>query len=421
MSRELAASSQEPREAKSQRTENGKGPGAHRQGIDVVAVNGRPGSQPRPGPSTHPADSEGAQGDHPVAVCAVHDPQVPHEQSHERNLGQSVGLSARGIGSHGGLAQGMARLEDTLQLLGATDDWNPASQRFTLPLTSSGARAEIDQQLVRLRLLNSSNTCYMNAAVVAWLHITNRLNCSDRQAYGSRMQAWRDIMQSLRPLHVHTLASRRNILAGWRDLHRQQDASEFLEYWVAVGRPQIVVGTWEARIENQQLIEIRHHSSTDVALDLDLEQSHTPQSLQQLIFAWHTQQLGIQAFQNPLVILMIRLSRFRQVQGQMQKVTTPVIIAPRVNIPVFDDDTLQCTNVPYHVWSVILHAGHSPHAGHCASRLLAATADGASGVQWSTDDARLAKLVMREVLQDQNLSQQAYVLLLGRGSAAREQ
>ena len=100
-----------------------------------------------------------------------------------------------------------------------------------------------------LWLMNSSNTCYINAAVVAWLHITNRLNCNDRQAYGSRMQAWRDIMQSLRPLHVHTLASWRNILAGWRDLHRQQDATEFLEYWVAVGRPQAVVGTWEARIE----------------------------------------------------------------------------------------------------------------------------------------------------------------------------
>ncbi|CAE7708298.1 unnamed protein product [Symbiodinium pilosum] len=88
-----------------------------------------------------------------------------------------------------------------------------------------------------------------------------------------------------------------------------------------------------------------------------------------------------------------------QVQNQMQKVTTPVIIEPRVNIPVFDDDTLQCTNVAYNVWSVILHAGHSPHAGHYTSRLLTATADGASGAQWSTDDARPAKLIMREVMQ----------------------
>ena len=280
--------------------------------------------------------------------------------------------------------------------------------------------AELVQKLMRLRLLNSSNTCYMNATIVAWLHTTNRLNCNDRQAYGSRMQAWRDITQSLRPLHVHTLASWRSILAGWRDLHRQQDASEFLEHWVAVGRPQAVVGTWEARIENH-LIEIRHHSSTDVALNLDLEQSHIPQSLQHLIFTWHTQQLGIQALKSPPIILMIRLSRFRQVQNQMQKVTTPVIIEPRLNLPAFDDDTLQCTNVPYNVWSVILHAGHSPHAGHYTSRLPTATADGASGAQWSTDDARPAKLIMRAVMHDQNLSQQSYILLLGRGSTTHEQ
>ena len=92
-----------------------------------------------------------------------------------------------------------------------------------------------------------------------------------------------------------------------------------------------------------------------------------------------------------------------------------------MNIPVFDDETLQCTNVPYNVWSVILHAGHSPHASHYASRLLTAAAGGTCGVQWSTDDARPAKLIMREVMQDQNLSQQSYILLLGRGSTAHEQ
>ena len=274
---------------------------------------------------------------------------------------------------------------------------------------------------MRLRLLNSSNTCYMNATIIAWLHAVNRLSCNDRQAYGSSMQAWRDVAQSLRPIHVHALASWRSILAGWRDLHRQQDASEFLEHWVAVGRPQAVVGTWEARIENQRLIEVRHHSSTDVALSLDLEQSHLPHSLQHLIFTWHTQQLGIQALKNPPIILMVRLSRFRQVQNQVQKVTASVTIEPRVNLPVFDDDTLQCTNIPYHAWSVILHAGNSPNAGHYTSRLLTATADGASGAQWSTDDARPAKLVMRDVTQDQNVSQQSYILLLGRGSSTHEQ
>ena len=159
-------------------------------------------------------------------VCAVHGSQVSREQSHEGNLGQGVGISIGGVGSHGGLAQSMARLGDTLQLLGATDQRHPTSQGFTTPLTSGGTRAEIDQQLMRLRLLNSSNTCYMSATIIAWLHAVNRLSCNDRQAYGSRMQAWRDVAQSLRPIHVHAPASWRSILAGWRDLHRQQDASE---------------------------------------------------------------------------------------------------------------------------------------------------------------------------------------------------
>ena len=158
-------------------------------------------------------------------------------------------------------------------------------------------------------------------------------------------------------------------------------------------------------MENHQLIEIRHHSSTDVALSLDLEQSCDPQSLQHLILIWHTQCLGTQALKNPPLILMIRLSRFQRLLNHTHKVATPVIIEPRVSVPLFDDDTLHCTNVPYDVISVILHAGHSPDAGHYTS----------------TDDARPAKLSTREVTQDHNLSQQSYVLLLGSGATAHVQ
>ena len=46
-----------------------------------------------------------------------------------------------------------------------------------------------------------------------------------------------------------------------------------LEHWVAVGRPEVVAGRWEARIENQDLVGIRHHSTTNVALNIDLPQS----------------------------------------------------------------------------------------------------------------------------------------------------
>ena len=118
---------------------------------------------------------------------------------------------------------------------------------------------------------------------------------------------------------------------------------------------------------------------------------------------------------------MIRLSRFQRLSNGTSKVTTPVIIEPRVNVPVFDDDTLHCANVPYDVISVILRAGHSPDAGHYTTRLLTEPAGSVSTVQWSTDDARPAKLIARGIRQDHNLSQQVYILLLGRGTAARVQ
>ena len=391
---------------------------------NMVPIHGRPDGQQRQGPSTSSASDPGTQGDHSAAIRALYDSQVSRESGHQGVIRQGLSIPVGGFGTHGRISQSMARLGNTLQLLGATDHRDSTPQRQAPTLTGSRACAEIDQQLVRLRLLNSSNTCYINATVLAWLHAIQRLSCNDRQAYGSKTQAWRDVSLCRRAVRVHTLASWRGILAGWRDLRRQQDASEFLEHWVAVGRPQAVTGTWEARVENQQLIEIRHHSSTDVALSLDLERSRDSQSLQHLIFSWHTQNLGIQALKNPPLILMIRLSRFQRLFNSASKVTTPVIIEPRVNIPVFDDDALHCTNTPYDVVSVILRdlrAGHSPHAGHYTARLLTEPAGSISTAPWSTDDARPAMLIARDIRQDHNLSQQAYILLLGRGTAAHRQ
>ena len=381
---------------------------------DMVPIHGCPDGQQGQGPSTSSTSD-------PRAIHTLHDPQVPRESGYQGIIGQSLSVPIGGFGTHGRIPQSMAHLGNTLQLLGATDHRDSTPQRHAPTFTGSRASAAIDQQLVRLRLLNSSNTCYINATVFAWLHAVQRLSCNDRQAYGSKIQAWRDVSMSRRPVHVHTLASWRSILAGWRDLRRQQDASEFLEHWVAVGRPQAVSGTWEARVENQQLIEIRHHSSTDVALSLDLQQSRDSQNLQHLILSWHTQNLGIQTLKNPPLILMIRLSRFQMLSNGTSKVTAPVIIEPGVNVPVFDDDTLHCTNVPYDVISVILHAGHSPDAGHYTTRLLTASAGSIEPAQWSTDDARPAKLIARDIRQDHNLSQQAYILLLGRGTATHVQ
>ena len=177
-------------------------------------------------------------------------------------------------------------------------------------------------------------------------------------------------------------------------------------------------GPAEARIEHQNLVEIRHHSTSHVALNIDLAQSSEPQSLQYLILAWHTQQLGTQACTAPPTLLMIRLSRFCSSAEARSKITTPVQVEPGIQIPTFDGNTLQCSYTPYKILSIIIHAGSTPHARHYTSRLLTAPAAHHSVAQWSTDDARPAKLISRDVQSDIGLSQQSYILLLGRGEAA---
>ena len=69
--------------------------------------------------------------------------------------------------------------------------------------------------------------------------------------------------------------------------------------------------------------------------------------------------------------------------------------------------------IRYDVLSVILHAAPTPTAGHYTTRLFV-TGD-RSLAQWTTDDARPAILMSRDVQHDNQLSQQCYVLILCRG------
>ena len=116
------------------------------------------------------------------------------------------------------------------------------------------------------------------------------------------------LLNATRPTHVHTVASWRAILTGWNQLHRQHDAGEMLDHWVEVGRRQAVAGRWEARIEQQSLIEIRHGVVTHTAVTLDIPHADELTTLQQLVLLWHMQQLGIQAFTDPPKILILRMS-----------------------------------------------------------------------------------------------------------------
>ena len=186
-------------------------------------------------------------------------------------------------------------------------------------------------------------------------------------------------------------------------MHRQHDAGEVLERWVAAGRPQVVNGRWEARIAEGMLVEIRHFATTVSPINLDLPETATTIkdiSLQQLVLEWHADQLGIQALADAPQLLIIRLMRFIRGANQTRKNTVSVAIPTTVQMPVFDDASLQCSYVTYRVSAILMHTGQTPQAGHYTARLLPLSGQDAEITQWSTDDGRTARPLSRAVEYD---------------------
>ena len=103
------------------------------------------------------------------------------------------------------------------------DHWHATPERHTQAVTSSGARAESPSRNLLIRLLNSSNTCYINASVRAWLFAVHYLSVTDVLRYGTQVQAWRDGFYTRRPIHVHALSSWKSVLKDWANLHMQHD------------------------------------------------------------------------------------------------------------------------------------------------------------------------------------------------------
>ena len=215
---------------------------------------------------------------------------------------------------------------------------------------------------------------------------------------------------------MYALSSWQGILEGWPDVHHQHDAREMLEHWVAAGRPQVVSGRWEARIAEGILVEIRHFATTLSPINLDLPETAGTISLQQLVLEWHANQLGIQALADAPQLLMIRLMRFTRRANQTCKNTVSVAIPTTVQMPVFDDASLQCSYVAYRVSAILMHTGQTPQAGHNTARLLPLSGQDTEITQWSTDDGRTAPPLSRAVEYDPQVLVQGYVLLLCRGT-----
>ena len=276
-------------------------------------------------------------------------------------------------------------------------------------------------RILLIRLLNSSNTCYINASVRAWLFAVSHLQVADILKYGTQEQAWRDLYHARRPLHVHALRSWRPLLRNWTNLHQQQDACEFLEHLLGAGRPQVLQGRWESRIVSDiDGTETREQHHTHKSITLDFPDPHNATALQSLIDHWHNGGTYLQACTHPPRILLMRLSRFQDSEARgTLKLYTKVDIPTSVHVPCYSDPQHgeDCRNIPYLVVACVLHCGATVHAGHYTTRYinhLPSRIAPHAPPQWRADDSKPIEHIRTSVLHDSVLGQQCYLVLLCR-------
>ena len=257
---------------------------------------------------------------------------------------------------------------------GAAGHWAPTPERHAQTVTGCRASPASIGRLLLIRLLNSSNTCYMNASIRAWLYAVSHTQVADILKYGQQEQAWRDVYHVRRPIHAHALPSWRPLLRNWAQLHRQHDAGEFLEHILGICQPQVLQGRWESRIVSvEEGTESRGHQVTQRAITLDLPNPDEPTTLQNLINHWHNGDTYLQACTHLPRIIVLRISRFRAgPMGETVKLHTRVAIPMEVNIPAFTHRTLgaECSLHSYAVVACILHCGATANAGHYTVRYL---------------------------------------------------
>ena len=181
-----------------------------------------------------------AHGSAAITHAAPHDTSVSCDQAphgeHDRRHGLPTGYLQSYLRAPASV--GMLRGDDGSN--GAAGHWAPTSERHAQAVTGCRASPASIGRLLLIRLLNSSNTCYMNASIRAWLYAVSHTQVADILKYGQQEQAWRDVCHVRRPIHVHALPSWRPLLRNWAQLHRQHDAGEFLEHILGICQPQQV-------------------------------------------------------------------------------------------------------------------------------------------------------------------------------------
>ena len=141
--------------------------------------------------------------------AAPHDTSIPCNQAPHGQHDRSHHLPTRCLQPHGRTSDSMGVSRDNDGPDGTASHWTPTPPRLPRLCNKHFSR------LLLIRLLNSSNTCYINASVRTWLFAVSHLQVADILKSASQEQAWGDVYHARRPIHAHALKSWRALLRNW--------------------------------------------------------------------------------------------------------------------------------------------------------------------------------------------------------------
>ena len=173
-------------------------------------------------------------------------------------------------------------------------------------------------------------------------------------------------------------------LLTWRDMHRQHDAAEFLQFilpklsWVPSRHE------WSARLEVDGACRRESGNPQEHVLGLTPPDGLQSSNIQDTIEAWH-RQVHTHALHSAPECIFLQLPRFREHNGVIVKRRIPLdLYPPTLHLPVFrHPDSLACDWTEYHIHAAIVHLGEGTTNGHYRTLLIQSQADGSSVL---TDD-----------------------------------
>ena len=289
-------------------------------------------------------------------------------------------------------------------------DWsaNPAGSGASLQVGGSASAGT--RQVLSLKLQNPGNLCYVHTCVhcLAWMEATSGEFFA---RFGVHRQAFLSVLSARRPLTLLGHSLWKQVIREWHPRYMfQQDAGEFLSYFLADNMPGSLEGVWlERYLDAAGRVQSRDVSSVS-PLPIALDPSARAATVQELVSSWHHTpgETKVRAFLMPPSCLCLQLLRFQYDRRLQCAVKTQIAcIYPRerfLSLPCFSGNGMECSSVQYRLDALSLHHGLTPQQGHYTSIFL----EGGSERAWHANDGATAKPVDAECLS--SLAADAYLL-----------